>query len=442
MPDKTSKRIAPKKTQKKKSSIKKGKVTVSPFTLIAFCGGVIICCLILLLVTTLMEGNPGNEPQVPSKPVTVQVEKNKKENEKTVSEGKKDSSKTEKKTAEKKESKTSASEPKKTPKTDVKTDIKTETKPVVKTEVKTAPSEKTQEQNEKKVTQKASGIVAETPQRTSGTERPKDSTVPKSGEELKQEPDSKTASVVKPSEEGRPKSENLNFPAAVNHAQLCILLDDGGQNLEDLKKFLGLKIPLTVAVLPKLRDTVSSANAVRASGISELMLHQPMQAVNLNVNPGPGAIKPDMNSAQIKAIVQENLREVGPVAGMNNHEGSLITADASKIETVVSTAHDSGIYFLDSRTNVETKIPYVSREMGYGWYERNGYFLDNEKSREEFLKELRKNLDIANKTGCVIMIAHVWSANYMPDLIREVYPELVAKGYSFTTVGKSRGLKN
>ncbi|MCQ2585309.1 MAG: divergent polysaccharide deacetylase family protein [Treponema sp.] len=399
---------AKKRTSARKSSVKKGKVSVSATGLFALCGGVIVCCMVLLLATTIAEKRPeidssysySAENDHAAKVKPAQPEK------------KKQAASAEKK-----------AEPKKTAEKNISQKTKTEPKPQV----------------QEKVKSDASGIAAKTPQ-------PEAQAKPKPREELKQEPAPKPANEVKQADGGRPKTENkkadFNFPQASNNAQLCILLDDGGQNLDDLKKFLALKIPVTVAVLPKLRDSVSSAQAVRASGYAELMLHQPMQAVNLNVNPGPGAIKPDMTSSQITNLVLENLREVGPVSGMNNHEGSLITADAEKMETVINLAHMQGIYFLDSRTNVETKIPYVSRELGYGWYERNGYFLDNQKTREEFLKELRKNLDIANKTGCVIMIAHVWSADYMPALIREVYPELVAKGYSFTTVGKSKGLKN
>lgn len=327
-----------------------------------------------------------------------------------------------------------------------------------KTEIQESPVKK-----EAETLNAASGGATETPQRSSvaaETETKKTEPVaakpvqkkvepvpaaPKKSEELQKAPDPKPVSLAKPAEGGRPETtatsiNKFDFPQAKNGAQIVLLLDDGGQNLSHLKKFLDLPVPVTVAILPKLRDTVSSANAVRASG-NEVMLHQPMQALNQNVNPGPGAIKPDMTNDRIKSLILENLKEVGPVSGMNNHEGSMITADAGKMQVALQTAHEQGIYFLDSRTNVETKIPVVSREMGYSWYERNGLFLDNEKTRKEFLTQLRKNLDIANKSGCVIMIAHVWSADYLPDLIREVYPELKSKGYEFTTVGKSRGLK-
>ena len=419
----TKKPVAKKSSSKgtkrvtKRNPVKKGKVTVSPLGLFMLCGSILICCLCLLLLTTVMERRPPVETDVSSSVLEKETEK---KSQPKPNESFKETHPDEKKNIAKNSVSNAGSD---------KTNVN-KSNSQVKSSQNT--SEKSSVKNTQNIQKKnnagtdVSGGVAKTPERSEG---------------LKQAPDPKTVSMAKPSEGGHPKKENFDFPQAVNGAQLVILLDDGGQNLDDLQKFLSLPIPLSVAVLPKLRDSVSSAESVRLSG-NELLLHQPMQAVNLSVNPGPGAIKPEMSVSEIRALMQENLREVGPVSGINNHEGSLITADALKVESIIDVAHMNGLYILDSRTNAETKIPYVSREMGYGWYERNGFFLDNPKTRDEFLKELRKNLDIANKTGYVIMIAHVWSANYMPALIREVLPELKEKGYTFTTVGKSRGLRN
>ena len=106
---------------------------------------------------------------------------------------------------------------------------------------------------------------------------------------------------------------------------------------------------------------------------------------------------------------------------------------------VLETVREKGIYFLDSRTNSATKIPSVAMQMGMGWYQRD-IFLDNKKTRENYLAELKKGLDIANKKGHVIMIGHVWSAESLPAFLEEAYPELALKGYRFSTVSKSGGM--
>lgn len=235
------------------------------------------------------------------------------------------------------------------------------------------------------------------------------------------------------------KDLDLGLPKAVNNAQLVFVFDDGGQNLKHLEKFLKLPFPYTVAVLPKLVHSKETAQKVRASG-NEVILHQPMQSINHEINPGPGAITYDMNKEQIHRILQKNIEEIWPIAGLNNHEGSEITADPEKMEEVLRVASTYGIFFLDSRTNVETVVPEVATAMGYHYYERN-IFLDNEKTRSNILSELKKGLAIANKNGVVIMIGHIWSADILPAVLQEVYPELKSKGYTFSVVSESKAIK-
>lgn len=248
-------------------------------------------------------------------------------------------------------------------------------------------------------------------------------------------PKPETVESVKPVEAPKKNTKSAyNFPAAKNGAKIAFLLDDGGQNMAHLEKFVTLPFPITVAVLPQLAHSVEAGARVRSSG-NELMLHQPMQSVNASVNPGPGAIIPSMSDEEIISTLFFNVNQIGPVAGINNHEGSAITADAEKMAVVMKFTSEEGLYFLDSRTNVETKVPYVAEALGYSYYERN-IFLDNEKTRDNVLKELNKGLKYANQNGQAIMIAHVWSADFLPELLKEIYPELESKGYKIVTVSQ------
>ena len=252
----------------------------------------------------------------------------------------------------------------------------------------------------------------------------------------------KTSSIIEETKKNEEKSSAWdipNFPQARNNAKLVFIFDDGGHNMQQLEKCVTLPFPVTVAVLPRLRHSAQAAERVRKSG-NEVILHQPMQSVNLNVNPGDGAITPDMDEEKIRSTVLANIYEIWPISGLNNHEGSLITADAEKIAAVMQICSQQEIYFLDSRTNSDSKVRYVSSVMGYPYYERN-IFLDNTKNRKDILAEIEKGVEFANKNGVAIMIGHVWSAEILPGILREVYPVLSAKGYKFTTVSNSGALK-
>ena len=212
------------------------------------------------------------------------------------------------------------------------------------------------------------------------------------------------------------------------------MFDDGGQNLSDLQHYLNLPFPVDVAVLPQLQHSVESARRVRSSGRHELLLHQPMQAINLSVNPGPGAISPSMTTTDIDAVVRKNLAEIGPVSGLNNHEGSLITESKIKIGKVIEICQKQGIFFLDSRTSANTAAPQAALELGAKIWERD-VFLDDTQTRADILEQIQRGLQVANKKGYAILIGHVWSGSNLAQILQELYPVLKSQGYSFSTVG-------
>lgn len=368
------------KTTSKKKTTPKPKVYIAPYKIIILCTAIITLCMGLLLTTTILSKPKKSSPVTDITDTEKHVEKTAPESENLpVREP-------------------MPGEEKETPQPVT----KQETKPEEKTEIK--------KENENQEVQKQ-------PETQKSTEQ-------------------QTHQVAVPE---KPQKTSYGFPTAVNNAELVFVFDDGGHSLSQTKAFLDLPFPFTVAVLPKLKFSKESAELVRQSG-NEVILHQPMQAINMNVDPGPGAITPDMTENDIISTLFQNITEIGPIAGMNNHEGSAITADAEKMAVILKFASQEGIFFLDSRTNADTSVPYVAGELGYSYYERN-IFLDNEKTRENILTELKKGLNIANKKGSVIMIGHIWSAEILPGILKEVYPELKEKGYTFSVVSKSKARK-
>ena len=448
-----------KKKRKAKKS-RKPKVYIPPYKIIILCSIVIVICMSLLLVTTIKSSeNPQNSSiqnryqqtemtqkensSDKKKDVSAKAEeKSKEENVKKAKSGKTDNQKKTDDSKDKSESKkqdkqsaakteTSKSQKNETNKAD-KSENSVSAKPVIPAENKPETTQKTQTTQTKKSSGAENQEVEKKENQSSAKDENKKTQEDKNQKVQETSKSDETKKIEK-------KADKFDFPLAKNHAQLIFVFDDGGQNLAHLESFLKLPIPITIAVLPRLVHSVESAQKIRNSG-NELMLHQPMQALNSKVNPGPGAITPQMSEDEIIATLFYNINEIGPIAGMNNHEGSAITADAEKMAVILKMANEEGIYFLDSRTNSETKVPYVANLMGYSYYERN-IFLDNEKTNENALQELKKGLAIANKNGSVIMIGHIWSASFLPDFLLEVIPELQEKGYTFCTVSTSNAQK-
>ena len=223
-------------------------------------------------------------------------------------------------------------------------------------------------------------------------------------------------------------------PPARNGAMLVLVFDDAGRSAENVRRYTALPFPLTIAVLPRLPQSRACADVARAAG-KEVILHQPMQAMNPRLDPGEGAIRAAMSGAEIAAVIQENLAELGPgIVGMNNHEGSLITADIVRIGMVLDVCRERGIYFLDSRTTAETKAPQAALERDMPIFEKAGPYIDNEIDRDKMLARLYETLAYANEHGRAVVIGHVdKSVDILPALLAELYPHLAAQGYRFAT---------
>ena len=219
---------------------------------------------------------------------------------------------------------------------------------------------------------------------------------------------------------------------SVSRGTLVIVIDDAGNNLRDLDAFLELNMPLTIAVLPSLPNSVEAARRIRAAG-KELFLHQPMESQG-GRNPGPGAIFHGMEADEIRAVISRNLEEIGPVAGINNHEGSLVTMDESAMAVILALCRERGIVFLDSRTTAETAAPAAARRLGMSIGERD-VFIDNVPERDSMKNYIETGLVKAEQNGFAIMIGHAGSSQLAP-LLSELLPDLNRRGFSFSTASK------
>lgn len=227
-----------------------------------------------------------------------------------------------------------------------------------------------------------------------------------------------------------------DLPELPSKGKLIFVFDDAGHNLEQLQYFLDLPFPCTIAVLPKLPNSIETARRIRAAG-KELILHQPMQALDPNIDPGDGAVKPGMNREEIKKIVASNVEEIGPIAGMNNHEGSLITSDEKAMEAVLELCREKNIYFLDSRTSSKSVVPQAAKKLNMSIWER-AVFLDNKRDKAYMKKQIIEGLEIASQRGEAIMIGHVFTVD-LAILLKEMYSDLTQEGYTFSTISKSKG---
>jgi len=282
------------------------------------------------------------------------------------------------------------------------------------------PASHTASAAQKDTAKKEKSAVHAAPQKNTVPEKP---TVPDKKKAVQ------TMQPVQPA--AKPEKPRRLAPYAGN---LTFVFDDAGHNLDQLEYFLRLPFPCTIAVLPGLRYSSESARRIRKAG-KQVILHQPMQSVDLHINPGPGAVTPGLSAEQIKNIVRKNLEEIWPVAGMNNHEGSLMTADEAAMRAVLDVVAEKHIFFLDSRTTAKSVVSKVAKEKNMVVWER-AIFIDNDKSRAAMETQIKKGLSIARQKGSAIMIGHVFTVE-LAQLLTEMYPALIEEGFSLSAIAQA-----
>lgn len=213
---------------------------------------------------------------------------------------------------------------------------------------------------------------------------------------------------------------------------LVFVIDDAGHNEWQLKPFLALPGPVTIAVLPNLPFTTKAAESVTKAG-KELLLHQPMEAM-AGLDPGIGSIRADMDDATIRRVLRNNLAQVPGAVGVNNHMGSRATSDVRVMSTVLDELATAGVYFLDSLTIGDSVVQSVASLMRQSIWERS-VFLDNTPDRASMLHYIAEGTKIAEKRGYAIMIGHVWSAE-LAQTLADLYPQLMDQGFSLSTISR------
>jgi uncharacterized protein len=203
--------------------------------------------------------------------------------------------------------------------------------------------------------------------------------------------------------------------------RVAIIIDDIGYDRGLARKFMAFNVPLTFSVLPDSPFGDTLVKEIKAQG-RELMLHQPMEPREYpQVNPGPGALLSAMTADELIAQLERNLDGLPGVRGVNNHMGSQLTTESSRMYQVFSVIKKRGLYFVDSRSTADTicrpsahmfQVPFAERDI----------FLDHFQEAAFIRKQFRLLVKEARKQGQAVAIAHPHSLTI--KIFKEMLPEL------------------
>ncbi len=220
------------------------------------------------------------------------------------------------------------------------------------------------------------------------------------------------------------------FPKVPPRGRLALVIDDWGYDWEAAPLFLALPRSFTGAVLPHLSFSVIHSQALYLRG-KGVILHQPMEPLDENADPGPGAIYVGLDDQEIGELLAANLAAVPHARGMNNHMGSRVTADEETMTKVLQWLKEHGYYFLDSYTTAQSVVAQVGLRQAI-FTLKNDKFLDHEDDVDTIKGKIKELVDLAVARGYAIGIGHVRMKTY--QALWEMLPYIDAAGVELVTI--------
>jgi len=216
----------------------------------------------------------------------------------------------------------------------------------------------------------------------------------------------------------------VNSSGNVANPRLAIIIDDLGNDRAAAEAIFALGYPLTISVLPNHEHSVEIATEAHRRGF-EVMLHLPMQSV-ANETPEAQELHPGMPGSEVAALVDQFLKNVPDAVGVNNHQGSQATADATLMDELMPVLRDRRLFYVDSRTTAATVAYDTAQAFGVRSAFRNVPFLDDVTELAAVRKQLELALRGAREKGEAVAIGHPHPATL--QALREVLPQAKTQG--------------
>lgn len=213
--------------------------------------------------------------------------------------------------------------------------------------------------------------------------------------------------------------------AGADTPRLAIIIDDIGYRHIDGRRAVNLPGAIACAFLPHAPHTRELALAAHARN-KEILLHVPMQALASDKKLGPGSLTLDMDQHQFVRTLQQALKSVPHVSGVNNHMGSLLTSEHDHMVWLMrELQHRGDLFFVDSRTTAASVAHQVALENGVPSMQRD-VFLDAERDPAFIARQFARAIHLAKLRGGALIIAHPYEETL--DYLVWRLPDLEAEG--------------
>jgi polysaccharide deacetylase 2 family uncharacterized protein YibQ len=150
-----------------------------------------------------------------------------------------------------------------------------------------------------------------------------------------------------------------------------------------------------------------------------------------DADPGPDALLTRLSAEAIRERLGAALDRVPGAIGLNNHMGSLFTADASAMAAVLDEVEARGLMILDSVTTPHSVTTDLATALGVPSGSRD-VFLDNERDPEAIERQLAEVERIARASGLAVAIGHPYDETL--EVLARWVPRARAAGLVFVPI--------
>ncbi|MHA1572283.1 MAG: divergent polysaccharide deacetylase family protein [Alphaproteobacteria bacterium] len=233
------------------------------------------------------------------------------------------------------------------------------------------------------------------------------------------------AAAVNPSAVKRPSESG-------GGARIAIVLDDLGMNVRATRRTIELDSGVTLAFLPYAEHVQSLVSKARAQK-HEILLHMPMEPLSVQSQLGTNPLLTSLDDAENLKRLRWALNRMPAEIGINNHMGSRYTGNRQAMDMVMAEMDARGLIFVDSRTTGDSVADDAARSADVPFASRD-VFLDNERTVDYILGQLRETERIARRRGYAVAIGH--GVGVTIDVLEDWIPDAKARGFEMVPISR------
>ena len=218
---------------------------------------------------------------------------------------------------------------------------------------------------------------------------------------------------------------------------LAIVINGFGHGGCGTREFMYLDIPMTAGVMPAAPYTEADARRLTANG-KEIIIYMPMEARNMrNVRLGDVHIMDSGTKVEARAALLLAIDQVRGARGIANHHGSRVMENEELVTTILSTASENRLYFIDLHDSSRSVASGVADGLGMNVYAPN-VVLDGSGDVRRIERALRQAARQADENGFAIAIGNLGEGGgrATAQAIKNMRDELAEMGVVFVSMSE------